>query len=125
LAVHLRTAHGLLVEAVRVDRSDVLARTRLVQREASYLEYTLHELPSCVLYAQDGATPEQCDELLARLGEFREHVTVLDFQERYGDLVVDCEFHYRAYGEYLRGGRSEGTYEAFLASARRRTTGCT
>jgi len=124
LPEHLRTGHGLLLEAVRVDPSDTIARTRLVQREASHLEYTLHELPAGVLYGSDGATPEQCDELAESLVEFRDHVRLLSLQERYGDLLAECEFHYRAYGEYLRAGRPNDSYEAFLAARRRITTSC-
>jgi hypothetical protein len=47
---HLRTPDALLREAVRVDPSDGRARRCLVDGRASYLEYTLHELPAGVLY---------------------------------------------------------------------------
>ncbi len=112
---HLRTAVGLLREAVRVDPSDDLARRRLVQRLAGYLEYTLHELPDGVLYGADGATEQECDELLALLLEFKAHVRLIGQLDIYAELVRDCEMHYAAYRDYLRTGRPEGSYEVYLA----------
>jgi hypothetical protein len=115
----MRAAEGLLREALRVDASDATARRRLVEKEAWYFEYTLHELPAGVLYGHDAATSEECDKLTRRLDEFCGHVRVLDAEARYGELIRECRYHYRAYADYLRAGRAKESYAAFLARRRR------
>ena len=116
----LQTAVGLLAEAVRIDPTDQLARKRLIERHAWYLEYTLHELPSGVLYGMNGATLEQCTELQSLVTEFRAHLAALGQENRYADLIHECAFHYAAYAEYLRARPVPGGYEGFLS---RRATG--
>jgi hypothetical protein len=104
LPTNLQTAVGLLTEAVRVDPTDDIARKRLVDRHAAYLEYTLHELPAGVLYGHDGATAEQCDELLELLADFKRHVEATAQTDRFARLVQDCDFYFRAYAGYRRSG---------------------
>lgn len=111
---HLQSAVGLLREAIRVDPDDQLARRRLVKRWESYLDYTLHELPGGVLYAQNGATTEQCGELLELLDEFRGHAQLIGEEEKFAELISDCNFHFRNYREYLLQERPGGSYEGFL-----------
>jgi hypothetical protein len=69
---NLRTERGLLREALRVDPSDVKARRGLIENEARYLQYTIHELPAGVLYGHNSASIEECSELLSQLAEFCE-----------------------------------------------------
>jgi len=111
---HLTSVVGLLTEAVRLDPSDRKARQALVCRLGSHFEYTLHELPSGVLYGHNGASVAQCDELLAELADFREHVHVLGETARYAELIEECALHYRRYREYLASGRPGGSYARFL-----------
>ncbi|HEX6899711.1 MAG TPA: hypothetical protein VF789_08360 [Thermoanaerobaculia bacterium] len=113
---HLQSSVGLLREAIRVDAADSLARRRLVSRWSSYLDYTLHELPDGVLYGQNGATAEQCGELLELLDEFRGHVRSIGETEKFAELISECDFHFRSYREYLLQERPGGSYEEFLAS---------
>jgi hypothetical protein len=114
LAPELRTTVGLLTEAVRLDPSDDVARRRLVDCHAEYLEYTLHELPSGVLYGQHFATVEQCDELLQLLDKFKEHVAATSQDARFVELIHDCELHFRAYADYRRTRPLEGGYEQYV-----------
>lgn len=114
LPAPLRTVRGLLREAVRVDPSDDVARRRLIVRLVGYLEYTLHELPIGVLYGTDGATEEQCEELLVFLDEFKAHVQLTGQSDTYAELIQECEGHYSTYRDYVRGGRPGGSYEAYM-----------
>lgn len=116
LPAELETAPRLLREALRTDPADDLARRRLVDRNASYLNYTLHELPLGVLYGYDGATVEQCGELLDFLAEFREHVVRTGQEERFRALIDQCDYHFHAYANYLRQDNREGGYKAYLSS---------
>ena len=104
----------MLAEAVRLDPSDDIARGRLIDRQASYLEYTLHELPVGVLYGADGASLNECEDLLALLGEFKAHVVAMREEASYSELIRECEFHYNAYAAYLRGGPPYEGYERYL-----------
>ncbi|MCB1641559.1 MAG: hypothetical protein KDI37_07490, partial [Xanthomonadales bacterium] len=60
-----QTEDGLLREALRQDPSDDVSRLRLIKNIAQQLEYSLHELPTGVLYGHDGASIAQCRELQA------------------------------------------------------------
>lgn len=114
LPPELRTCVALLAEAVRLDPSDDIARRRLIERHASYLEYTLHEVPVGVLCGADSATLTECEDLLALLGEFKTHVAVTREEARYAELIRECEFHYNAYAAYLRSGPPYEGYERYL-----------
>ena len=114
LPPELRTPRSLLAEAVRLDPTDDIARRRLIERDASYLEYTLHELPVGVLCGVDGASPNECEDLLALLGEFKRHVAVTRQEEHYSELIHECECHYNAYAAYLRAGPPYEGYERYL-----------
>jgi hypothetical protein len=114
LPPELRTSVGLLAEAVRIDPADDAARRRLIDRHASYLEYTLHELPIGVLFGIDGATPNQCQDLLNLLGEFKADVALTSQEARFSELIRDCEFHYNAYAAYIRSGPPYDGYERYL-----------
>ena len=110
----LRTCVGLLAEALRLDPADDAARRRLIDRHASYLEYTLHELPVGVLCGIDRASPNQCEDLLALLDEFKADVALTTQEERFSELIRDCEFHYNAYAAYIRSGPPYEGYERYL-----------
>ena len=114
LPEHLHSAVGLLQAAVRSDPGDRLARSRLVERWGNYLDYTLHELPDGVLYGHNGATPEQCGELLELLRDFRSHVAVLNREEEFAELIADCDLHFNSYREYLARRQPDESYESFL-----------
>ena len=114
LPPELRTSVALLTEAVRLDPADDIARRRLIDRHASYLEYTLHELPVGVLYGTDGASANECEDLIGLLSEFKTHVAVTGQRERYAELIRECEFHYNAYAAYLRGGPPYKGYQQYL-----------
>ncbi len=49
----------------------------------AWLEYSEHEWPSGILYGNDGATPEQCDEILVEV----QRVMKLDKEHRYSAFI--------------------------------------
>lgn len=102
------TEHALLLTAIEHDPSDKIARRKLLDLLARRLNYTLHELPIGVLYGHDGASVDQCREMLGELDDFNHHAEVLGVTADYSDLVAQCHFHYNTYAEYLtdRGGAS-------------------
>jgi hypothetical protein len=115
LPEHLRTYTGLLQEALRVDPADELAKRRLIEAEADYLEFTIHEVPRMVLSEGHAATAQECDELLELLAEFRRRVSSTCWTKEFEDLIVKCEFHYRSYRAFLGAGRPGNSYERYIA----------
>jgi hypothetical protein len=102
LPAALASPYGLLREALRLDPYDARARRRLIDLFVGYFEYSLHELPTGVLYGTDGATAAQCEELSRDLDEFRVLVTAAGETEQFAGLIAECDFHFRTYAEYLR-----------------------
>jgi len=99
-------------EAYRRDPSSDLARAKLLASTAQFIRYTLHELPAGILYGTDGATVEQCNDLVVELEFFRRLLTSVE-TEQFQALVELASFHYRSYREYLLQNRKQG-YSAFL-----------
>lgn len=110
----LHSVEALLIEALRVAPDDSAARNRLVENRARYLSYTLHEIPSGVLYGHDGASISECDELLTLLDEFVSDTRLLQKEHDYADLVSRCRFHYAEYRKYLESPFRGRGYSAYL-----------
>jgi hypothetical protein len=109
------TELGLLWAAVNHDSGDRLSRIRLIEKIADRLRYSIHEVPSGVLYGMDGASPEQCQELEAELEEFCRLVAQEKLQERYAELVGACRHHFRGYRDYLLHREMYESYAAYLS----------
>ena len=105
---------ALLRAAAAQDPADGLSRRQLVRLIADHLRYTLHELPAGVLYGVDGATVDQCDELLAELEEFRALVAMEGQSHDYGQLMSEWGHHFRAYKRYLLERPAHQSYPRFL-----------
>jgi hypothetical protein len=105
---------ALLRAAAAQDPADGLSRRQLVRLIADHLRYTLHELPAGVLYGVDGATVDQCDELLAELEEFRELLAADGRPGEYAQLKSACDHHFRAYKRYLLERPAHESYARFL-----------
>jgi len=105
----------LMTEAYRRNPTCDEIRKKLVKRHMFYLSYTLHELPTGVLYGCDGADKEQCKELLEFVQEIRGLLTEEE-GKAYKQTLSRAEFHYRMYREYLLlPDRHPNGYESFLA----------
>src|SRR5262249_31421776 len=95
-----RSEVGLLRAALRHDLADRRSRQRLLEKLLVRLQFSLHELPAGVLYGVDGASPEQCQELQEELEEFRALAAEEEQEERYGEFINRCRFHFRAYRNF-------------------------
>jgi len=116
LAPELHSVTALLEEALRQDPKDIQARTLLIHRQARFIAYTLHELPSGVLYDVDGATAEQCLVLLSELQTFEDLIRTSSTPGLHAELIKEARFHYQAYAEYLHGNTPGGSYQHFLVT---------
>ena len=109
------TEHSLLLTAIEHDANDTTARRKLLDLLVRRLNYTLHELPSGVLYGHDGATVDQCREMLGELDDFTRHAEILGVADDYSNFVAKCKFHYNAYAGYLTDRRGASCYEDYLS----------
>jgi hypothetical protein len=109
------TEFGLLWAAIRHDPADRGSRLRLIDKIAGRLRYSIHEVPSGILYGIDGASPEQCLELEKELEEFCGLIDQEGTQERYADLIRTCHFHFQGYRHYLSDPQKYQSYAAYLA----------
>ncbi|WP_145944116.1 hypothetical protein [Fuerstiella marisgermanici] len=112
------TEHALLLTALDHDPGDDRSRRKLLGLLASRLNNTLHELPTGVLYGNDGASFDQCREMLQELDGFIRYANRLGIAEEYADLVANCQFHYKAYAEYLTDRREASCYADYLSRGR-------
>ncbi len=109
------TELGLLWAAIRHDPGDRRSRLRLIDKIADRLRYSLHELPSGVLYGMDGASPEQCQELGEELEKFCRLVAQEEMEERYAELIRNCRLHFGAYRDYLLSREQYSSYAEYLS----------
>ena len=91
----------LLEEALRRDPTNEPARQELIVEMARWLDYAIHEVPSGVLYGSNGASIDECQELLDVLDLFRELTRTSGALELYEDRIREWEFHFRGYMDYL------------------------
>ncbi|MCW1921830.1 hypothetical protein OKA05_04655 [Luteolibacter arcticus] len=80
----------------------------------SRFDYALHELPLGVLYGHDGATIEECGELLEEL-EGYERLADQVGHEGDRDLISKARFHIPAYRQYLEEHDRYTTYAQYLS----------
>lgn len=59
------------------------ARLLCLKSLVEWLEYSEHEWPSCILYGNDGATLEQCGEILSEV----ELILKLDIEHQYSEFI--------------------------------------
>lgn len=74
---------GLFNKCNEIDSSNDEARLLLLKAIMSWLEYSAHEWPSGILYGNDGATLEQCDEISAEV----QRVLKLDKEHAYSEFI--------------------------------------
>lgn len=112
-----RSEHGLLLRAVQDDPGDTRAKNRLRLLMRSRFDYVLHELPCGVLYGNDGATIEQCDELMEELGDYEQLLEELGSEDTDRYLIAEARFHIPAYKHYLSERQHYTSYEDYLSTS--------
>lgn len=110
LPSHLRTEHGLILEAINRDPSDKRSKQRMRAILRNRFEYSLHELPSGVLYGQDGATTEECSEMISELKDYENLCAELGAEDQDRDVIEEASYYIPAYRDYLI---CRGAYASF------------
>ncbi len=109
-----RTEIGLLRAALVHEPNDQLARSRLIPALARQLENAIHEVPSGVLWGQNGANVGQCAELRAELDEFCRLAVTERVTRQYQELIDACQLHFNAYPHYLANHQRTSSYAEYL-----------
>jgi hypothetical protein len=78
----------------------------------NYIMYTLHELPAGVLFDMDGASIEQCDDLLAMTDEYESICHKLQINR--SKLIKECRFYYTSYKSYLNAFSDYKNFSEYL-----------
>ncbi len=110
------TAIYFLKLAIKQDPSDTIAKQKLVPALAWQLDYSVHEVPSGVLWGNDGASIEQCALLRVELLEFRALALEVGESGKYQELINECTLHFTEYPKYLAVMEKYGSYENYLST---------
>ena len=82
------------------------------EKQRRYFEYTLHEIPYGVLYNQNGATGDECSELLNELKNYEILCEQLKIDRM--ELIRKCRFYYNTYRDYLRVSKDHCGFSDYL-----------
>jgi len=89
------TEYQLIEKLYELVPEDNWARGKRIKSLRAWLQYTIHEWPSGILYGMDGATFEQCDEIQAAAQELK----TLDTHST--DFADDVEAKLRDYRKQI------------------------
>jgi hypothetical protein len=103
----------LLQMALAIAPDDEALLIKKYVAEKDYYEYTIHEIPSGVLYDANGANIEQTRENLAGLQEFEQLCKKLGRDER--TMIETCRCYYALWIEYLSNPKTKKTFAQYLA----------
>ncbi|NML64751.1 hypothetical protein HHL22_05980 [Hymenobacter sp. RP-2-7] len=115
---HIYDSNSLIQQGLQIDPSDKELLTLQESNIRSYLLYTLHELPIGVLYGQNGASIQECSELLEYLVEYRQLCNKLQLDN--SDLINKCKFYYSSYKYYLTNRPLYTDFNDYLAKHSRK-----
>jgi len=79
-----------------------------------YFEYSLHELPSGVLYGQNSATVEQCSKMIRELADYTSLCTEIGSEDEDRDIIGEASFYIPAYRDYLIHRESYDSFASYI-----------
>lgn len=92
-----KTDYALLKELVVLCPDNDEARRSLLSRQIAFFRYCVHEWPTGILQGQNGATIEECQEILEEVGYARE----IDKDCLYEEFLNDFEAKLHEYRQRL------------------------
>jgi hypothetical protein len=82
-------------------------------RDLSWLQYVVHELPAGILFGANGASPDECRELMEGLDEFARLCLRLQLTD-HAEFIENCRWHFEHYPHYLGRRRHFHDYESYI-----------
>ncbi|WP_224369820.1 hypothetical protein [Hyalangium versicolor] len=104
---------AMLRKADEWNPGDVRVMAPLVEHLAGWFHHAMHELPMGVLYGMNGASIEQCGEMLEELERMEEWIRRLGWEDRYARALEYWRHQVRCYSAYLSQAEIR-SYEAYL-----------
>jgi len=77
-----------------------------------FIQYSLKELPKCVIYGLDCADKDECDDLMKdthRLEKISERLGIENI-----NYIEFCRWHYQSYPLYLNKKNEYKSYEEYI-----------
>ncbi len=108
------TSVSLLKKGLEIAPNDRELLEMYESNTREYINHTLHELPSGVLYDMDGASIVQCDELLALTDEYESICKKLQIDR--SELINECRFYYSTYKSYLTVCKNYKNFDGYLST---------
>ncbi len=102
----------LLEKGLTIEPNDIELLRLYEEKTREYLHYTLHEIPTGVLYGADGASMEECEELMKEVGKYEILCNKLKRDE--SDLIRACKYYYPAYRDYLSVYKNYNSFADYL-----------
>ena len=84
-------------------------------RHRAWLEYVMHELPAGVLHGADGASEQECREMMQDLDAFAELCRRLGVADHEG-FIDSCRWHLDHYPHYLGRRRHFDGYASYVTA---------
>jgi hypothetical protein len=112
----LQTEHGLILEAVRRDASDFRSKHRLRAILRDRFKYSLHELPSGILYGQNGASVEQCAEMMDELKDYAGLCDEIGAEDADREIIAQASSYLPAYRDYLLHLESYDSFAEYIGT---------
>ena len=95
--------------AVPVDSADQDA----YRAAMNWLAGSVHELPAGVLWGSDGASTDQCREMLDGLEDFARLCARFGLEDHH-EFVDECRWHFEHYPHFLERRRHFRSYEQYV-----------
>lgn len=106
------SSYDLIKKGLAIDPNDISLLGIFQKKAANYIHYSIHEIPAGVLYDNNGATVEQCDELEKYLEEYKDACSKLNIDE--SDLTNKASYYYTNYKQYLLNKNNFEDFEHYL-----------
>lgn len=81
--IDFKTGYRLLKECYSLDPRNAEVQKDLLSIEIQWLDYCIHEYPTGILYGNNGATIDECQEILSKI----EFVRKLDLEETHKKFI--------------------------------------
>ena len=92
--------------------SEINAFKEEYEKLFQFLKYSVHELPSGVLFTANGATEKECIELMSDLNKFEKICNALKIDN--SGFIQGCRWHFERYPHYLSRQRHFGSYPDYI-----------
>ncbi|HSY61141.1 MAG TPA: hypothetical protein VK796_04650 [Cytophaga sp.] len=106
------SSYDLLKKGLSINPNDIDLLTIFKNNAQTYIQYTIHEVPAGVLYANTGITAEKCDDLIEYLEEYKDACSKLNIAD--SELIQKAESYYHSYKNYLLNKDKYEDFEHYL-----------